>query len=216
MQCKCLLGNRKKTLREDRSFKLCPQDKVFKEKNILNINSFKTNTVNSRLADTPLLRTKFRSPGIEVWLEMTPYYGLSLIWTLNEVPSVSAITRFDCITKLTSAVYPEYHWLISISFIVYGCHKSKFHQSGVSRRTRNADGLCSSRPYRGHVTVRTKNVLPKNCAQALYWEKETEQREEQGNNFLSGIFHNALRNWIRKKNLPFHHPSPPPPPPPSD
>ena len=62
----------------------------------------KCTTVNSRLADTPLLRTlaitdKIQIPGYRgLTGNDSRYYGLSLIRTLNEVPSVSAITRVDC------------------------------------------------------------------------------------------------------------------------
>ena len=62
-------------------------------------------TVNSRLADTPLLRTlaitdKIQIPGYRGLTENdSRYYGLSLIRTLNEVPSVSAIKRVDWLTK---------------------------------------------------------------------------------------------------------------------
>ena len=62
-------------------------------------------TVNSRLADTPLVRTlaitdKIQIPGYRgLTGNDSRYYGLSLIRTLNEVPSVSNTARVDC-TKL--------------------------------------------------------------------------------------------------------------------
>ena len=59
-------------------------------------------TVNSRLADTLLLQTlaitdKIQIPGRR-GLTGNDYrfYGLSLLWTLNNVPKVSATTRVNC------------------------------------------------------------------------------------------------------------------------
>ena len=62
----------------------------------------KTWSVNCRLADSPLLRTlaildKIQIPGYRgLTGNDFRYYGFSLIRTLNEDPSVSAITRVDC------------------------------------------------------------------------------------------------------------------------
>ena len=59
-------------------------------------------TVNSRLADAPLLRTlaitvKIQIPIYRGFTEYdSRYYGLTLLRTQNEVPKVSAITRVDC------------------------------------------------------------------------------------------------------------------------
>ena len=61
------------------------------------------NTVNSRLADTPVLRTLAITDKIQIPIYRgltendSRYYGLSLFWTQNDVRQVSAITRVDCI-----------------------------------------------------------------------------------------------------------------------
>ena len=58
-------------------------------------------TVNSRLADTLLLQSlantdKIQMPSRKGWTENDSHcYGLSLLWTLNDVPKVSATTRVD-------------------------------------------------------------------------------------------------------------------------
>ena len=60
-------------------------------------------TVNSRLGDTPLLRTLAIKDKIQIpiYRGLTEndslYYGLSLFRKQNDVPKVSAITRVDCI-----------------------------------------------------------------------------------------------------------------------
>ena len=65
--------------------------------------------VNSRL-----IRTKFRSTCIEVWLKTdSRHYGLSLLREHNDNPKVSAITRVDCIYRLhidgcMSALDPQF------------------------------------------------------------------------------------------------------------
>ena len=74
-----------------------------------------TNTVNSRLVDTPLLRRLAISDKIQIpiYSGLTENdswcYGLSLFRTQNDVPMVSDIMRVDCIyTKF-------YHrWLMSV------------------------------------------------------------------------------------------------------
>ena len=60
------------------------------------------NTVNSRLAGTPLLRTLAITDKIQVPIYRgltengSRYYGLSLFRTQNDVPKASTITRVDC------------------------------------------------------------------------------------------------------------------------
>ena len=59
-------------------------------------------TVNSRLVDTPLLRTLAITDKIQIPIYRgltendSRYYGLSLFRTQNDVPEVSAITKVDC------------------------------------------------------------------------------------------------------------------------
>ena len=59
-------------------------------------------TVNSRLTDTPLLRTLAITDKTQIPFcrgltkNDSRYYGLSLFRTQNDVPKVSAITRVDC------------------------------------------------------------------------------------------------------------------------
>ena len=83
-----------------------------------------SNTVNSRLADTLLLRTptitdKIQIPIHRCLTENDPqYYGLSLFWTQKSILKVSAITRVDCTHNL---------WLISLQCHISGavlhiCH----------------------------------------------------------------------------------------------
>ena len=59
-------------------------------------------TVNSRLADTPLLQTLAITDKIQIPIYRgltendSRYYGLSLFRTQNDFPKVSAIRRIDC------------------------------------------------------------------------------------------------------------------------
>ena len=63
------------------------------------------NTVNSRLADTPLLRTLAITDKIKIPIYRgltgndSRYYGLSLFRTQNDVSKVSAIMRVDCMNN---------------------------------------------------------------------------------------------------------------------
>ena len=66
------------------------------------LKSAKINTVNSFLADTPLLWTLPITDKIQIPSRRgltgnnSRYYGLLLLRTLNDIPRVSATTRVDC------------------------------------------------------------------------------------------------------------------------
>ena len=73
-----------------------------------------SDTVNSRLADTPLIRTLAITDKIQIpmYRSLTEndsrYYGFSLFRTHNDVPKVSAKTRVDCINYYNSVtLYKE-------------------------------------------------------------------------------------------------------------
>ena len=84
-------------------------------------------TVNSRLADIPLLRTlaitdKIKIPVYRALTENdSRYYGLSLFRTKNGVPKVSAITRADCMYSVLGCdrfVQPGFKRVLFFSYDV--------------------------------------------------------------------------------------------------